>query len=119
MSKENSFDPDSTASRIVVFFASLQGMDEYRPAPAAAAIDLASGAIVWPDVHFPEGDKLKVQFAPAASNAAVSIHTYKLIEMYLVRHAQMLAVSEGSGSVAQHYKDIKEHFSIKTGYGLG
>lgn len=118
MSAGNSFDPDSMASRIVSFLASLQGMDEYRPAPATAAIDLMSGAIVWPDVHFPDGDKLKVQFAPATSNAAVSVHTYKLVETFLVRHAQMLAVSEGSGSAAQHYEQIKEHFYIKTGFGL-
>lgn len=117
MSTENSFDPDSVASRIVAFLASLQGMDEYRPAPATAAIDLMSGTIVWPDVHFPHGEKLKVQFAPAASNAAVSVHTYKLVDTFLVRHARMLEVMEG-GRVDQHYDQIKEHFSIKTGFGL-
>lgn len=117
MSTENSFDPDSIASRIVAFLASLQGMDEYRPAPATAAIDLMSGTIVWPDVHFPHGEKLKVQFAPAASNAAVAVHTYKLVDTFLVRHARMLAVMEG-GRVDQHYEQIKEHFSIKTGFGL-
>lgn len=117
MSTDNSFDPDSIASRIVAFLASLHGMDEYRPAPATAAIDLMSGAIIWPDVHFPGGEMLKVQFAPAASNVAVSIHTYKLVDTFLVRHARMLAVMEGGGA-DQHYEMILEHFALKTGFGL-
>jgi hypothetical protein len=117
MSAENSLDPHSIASRIVHFLANLQGMDEYQPAAAIAAIDLATGTIVWPDAGFPDGAMLKVQFG-SGSTITVSIHTYKLVETFLIRHAQMLAVSESRGSVAQHYKDIKEHFAIKTGFGL-
>lgn len=117
MSTATGFYANSVSEAIINFLASLQGMDQYHASTELAAIDLSSGMVIRPDADFPGGEMLQVQFAPTDSAASVAVHTYKLVDTFLVRHARMLEVREG-GKVDQHYDQIVEHFSVKTGFGL-
>lgn len=116
MSTENSFHPSSVAARVIDFLTSLHGMDEYDPSLGFAAIDLVTGMVVRPDAHFPDGALVKVQFAGQAAAAAVSVHTHKLVEALLLRHAEAMVVIDG-GDAREQYRHINDHFYRKTGFG--
>lgn len=117
MSTAIGFYADSIGESIINFLASLQGMDRYNAATELAAIDLSSGMVIRPDPDFPGGEMLQVQFVPNDVSSSVAVHTYKLVDTFLVRHARMLEVIEG-GRVDQHYDQVLEHFALKTGFGL-
>lgn len=117
MSTAVGFYANSVSEAIINFLASLQGMDRFHATTELAAIDLSSGVVIRPDPDFPGGEMLQVQFVPNDVSSSVAVHTYKLVDTFLVRHARMLEVSEG-GRVDQHYDHIVEHFSRKTGFGL-
>lgn len=116
---KNSFDPNSTAARVIDFIASLFGMDRYSVPMGNAAIDLRTGMIVRPHEDYPDGEMLKVEHGPNVSDRA-QIHAHKLVDSLLVRHAEALAITNPEGGKARdHYAHIANHFQRKTGAQLG
>jgi hypothetical protein len=111
----NSFDPNSQAARVIDFIADLFGMDRFYVPLGNAAIDLHSGLIVRPHEEFPDGEKLKLEYAPGANPDRTEVHTHKLMESLLVRHAEALAITNPEGGNARaHYAHIADHFQRKT-----
>ena len=117
--EKQSFDPNSTAAQVIDFIAALFGMDIYDVPMGNAAIDLRTGMIVRPHEGYPDGELLKIELGPAASDRA-DVHTHKLVDSLLVRHAEALAITNPEGGKARdHYVHIAEHFQRKTGAHLG
>lgn len=107
----------TTAERIIDFLANLQGMDRLQTmveeGRRKAVIDLNTAAIIEADPGFPDAELLVYELP---SGVRMRVHTHKLMEQVLVRHATELAVTEG-GTVKQQYDHISEHFQCKTGFG--
>lgn len=114
----NSFDSNSAAAQVIDFIAALFGMDRYDVPIGNAAIDLRTGMIVRPHEDYPDGEMLRLDHGPALSDRA-PVHTHKLVESLLVRHAEALAITNPErGKARDHYIHIADHFQRKTGTHL-
>lgn len=106
----------SISDRVIDFLGNLQGMDRLQTSleePRNAVIDLNTTAIIEADPEFPDAEMLVFE---RPNGMRTRVHTHKLMEQVLVRHAYELSVTEG-GSVKEQYQQISEHFVRKTGFG--
>lgn len=107
---------NTIAERVIDFLGNLQGMDRLMSlveTPRHAVIDLNTAAIIEADPEFPDGEMLLYERADGAKSR---VHTFKLIEPVLLRHAYQVSITEG-GTTKELYQEIYEHFQLKTGYG--
>lgn len=108
---------DCIATKVVAFLGELHGFDHFDVPAGIAAIDLRSGLIVRPCPNDPDGDVLLLEYASGANPDRIKVSTHKLMQTFLLRHAEAEALSEG-GSVKDYLREIDAHFSRKTGYGI-
>ncbi|PLY39344.1 hypothetical protein CSZ94_26970 [Janthinobacterium sp. ROICE36] len=109
MSSEN----QNVASRTIAFLASLHGHHEHHVDGRAAVLDLLTGIAYVPNLDYEDAVMLTM-IAPGGAVIADAVHTHKVVEAYLVRYAQAMAIADG-GSVQAQYEHIQQHFAVKTG----
>ena len=115
----------TTASQIIDFLSNLHGLDDFPVPTGNAAIDLRTGMIIHPSENYPDGEKLVLEYAPGAmakSLGCTEVYTHKLVNLYLLHHAEVEAIENsgkgmfyfGHARKVKHYFDrISEHFQIK------
>lgn len=104
------------AEKIVEFLSELHGLTPC--ARHGGTLDLANGAVITSADGFPEGDMLKITYANGEEHF---IPSKKVMDFYLVRHAQTESIIDDSGgkeiTAQDEYQHIEEHFIQKTGFG--
>lgn len=117
----------TTASRIIDFLSRLHGLDDFPVPTGNAAIDLRTGMIIRPSENYPDGEMLVLEYAPGAmtqSLGCTEVHTRKLVNLYMLHHAEMEAMENSdkgmfcfghAGKVKRYFDHISQHFSFKTG----
>lgn len=112
---------NNTSSRIISFLSELHGLDDFSVSTGNAVIDLRSGMIIHPSDNYPDGEMLSLEYAPGAllfgKPGRVDVYTYKLVNLYLLHHAEVEAIMNG-GKVKYYYDHISNHFSYKTSFQL-
>ena len=100
------------AASTIAFLARLHGMHEHHIDGHDAVIDLLSGIAYVPNADYDDGVMLAM-IAPGGGLISPSVVTHKVVETYLVRHAQAMAIIDGGNAKGQ-YEQIQEHFDVKT-----
>lgn len=103
----------AVAASIINFLASLHGLHEHSVHGRAAVVDLITGIAYVPNLDYEDGEMLTM-IAPGGSVVAQALLTYKVVEAYLVRYSEAMAIADGGTAKAQ-YQHIREHFDVKTG----
>jgi hypothetical protein len=106
-------DNQPIASRIIDFLSNLDGLHEHKVDGRAAVLDLLTGIAYVPNLDYEDGEMLTM-IAPGGGVIAQAVMTYKVVETYLVRYAEMVAIAD-HGSAQEAYEHIKQHFYVKTG----
>lgn len=106
---------NTTASRIIDFLSGLHGLDDFPVPTGNAVIDLRTGMIIRPSESYPDGAMLSLEYATGANPDRVDVYTHKLVNEYLIHHAEVEAITNG-GKVKFYFDHINDHFSRKTGY---
>ena len=102
------------AARIIDFLGDLYALDHLSlTPPRTAVIDVESGAIYEEHIDWPDGERLSVELP---SGKKITVATHKIVQHFLVRHAEALAVIENT-KVRVQYDHVSDHFSRKTGFG--
>jgi hypothetical protein len=101
------------ASRIIDFLSSLDGLHEHKVDGRAAVLDLLTGIAYVPSLEYEDGEMLTM-IAPGGNVVAQAVNTHKVVETYLVRYAQAVAISD-QGTAKWQYEMITQHFHLKTG----
>lgn len=107
------------ANRVVDFLSGLHGIDRLQTGiaeetPRVAVIDLHTAAIIERHPDYPDAEYLKVEYA---FGVVAVVHTFKLANALLLRHAQAEAAMNG-GNVKNYFDHINDHFTRKTGFGV-
>jgi len=103
----------TTAASIVAFLASLHGLHEHSINGREAVLDLITGIAYVPNPDYDDAAMLTM-IAPNGGVIAEAVLTFKVVETYLVRYAEAMAISDG-GTAKMQYGQIREHFDVKTG----
>ena len=101
------------AASIINFLANLHGLHEHSIDGRAAVVDLITGIAYVPNLDFEDGEMLTM-IAPGGGVVAQAVLTYKVVQAYLVRYAEAMAIADG-GTAKMQYEQIQEHFDVKTG----
>lgn len=109
MSTEN----QTVATGIINFLASLHGLHEHSVDGRAAVVDLITGIAYVPNVDYEDGEMLTM-IAPGGGVITQAVLTHKVVQAYLVRYAEAMAIADGRTAKMQ-YEQIQEHFGVKTG----
>lgn len=109
MSSEN----QTVAASTIAFLASLHGLHEHSVDGRAAVLDLLTGVAYVPNPDYEDATMLTM-IAPGGGVIAEAVLTHKVVEAYLARYAQAMAIVDG-GSVKAQYEHIQQHFAVKTG----
>lgn len=114
----------TTALQIINFLSSLHGLDDFPVPTGNAAIDLRTGMIIRPSENYPGGERLTLQYANGANPDRVDVCTRKLVNLYMLHHAEVEAIENSgkgmfffghAGKVKHYFDHISQHFSFKTG----
>lgn len=105
------------ADRVVEFLSGLHGIDRLQTGvaeetPRVAVIDFHTAAIIERHPNYPDAEFLKVEYA---FGVVAAVHTHKLANALLLRHAQAEAAMNG-GDVKDCFEQIDAHFTRKTGF---
>ena len=103
----------AVAASIINFLASLHGLHEHSIDGRAAVVDLITGIAYVPNLDYEDGEMLTM-IAPGGVVIAQAVITYKVVQAYLVRCAEAMAIADG-GTAKVQYKQIRDHFDLKTG----
>lgn len=102
------------ASSIIDFLTSLHGLHEHSVDGRAAVLDLLTGIAYVPNLDYEDGEMLTM-IAPGSGVIAQAVLTHKVVETYLVRYAEAVAIAD-QGNAQELYEHIKQHFYVKTGH---
>lgn len=102
------------ADCIINFLANLHGLHEHSVDGRAAVVDLITGIAYVPNLDYEDGEMLTM-IAPGGGVIAEAVITYKVVQTYLVRYAEAMAIAD-SGTAKVQYEQIQKHFGLKTGY---
>lgn len=108
MSTEN----QPVAASIIDFLSSLHGLHEHEVDGRPAVIDLITGIAYVPNLEYDDAEMLTM-IAPGGVVVAQAVLTFKVVETFLVRYAEAMAIADGGTAKAQ-YAQIKDHFEVKT-----
>lgn len=103
----------TSAASIIAFLASLHGLHEHNIDGREAVLDLITGVAYLPNLNYEDGEMLTM-IAPGGGVIAQAVGTYKVVQAYLVRYAEAMAIADG-GTAKVQYEQIREHFDVKTG----
>jgi len=101
------------AASIIRFLASLHGLHDHSIDGRAAVVDLITGIAYVPNLEYEDG-KVLTMIAPGGSVISQAVSTYKVVQTYLVRYAEAMAIADG-GTAEVQYEHIQKHFDVKTG----
>jgi hypothetical protein len=101
------------AASIINFLANLHGLHEHSVDGHAAVVDLITGIAYVPNLEYEDGE-IMTMIAPGGSVISQTVSTYKVVQTYLVRHAEAMEIADG-GTAKVQYDQIQKHFGLKTG----
>lgn len=100
------------AASVIAFLSSLYGLHEHEVDGRPAVIDLITGIAYVPNLEYDDAEMLTM-IAPGGAVVAQAVLTFKVVETYLVRYAEAMAIADG-GTARTQYVQIREHFEVKT-----
>jgi len=103
----------TVATSVISFLASLHGLHEHSVDGRVAVVDLITGIAYVPNLDYEDGEMLTM-IAPGGGVIAEAVLTYKVVQAYLIRYAEAMAIADG-GTAKMQYEQIQEHFDVKTG----
>jgi hypothetical protein len=103
----------AVAASIIKFLASLHGLHEHSVDGRAAVVDLITGIGYVANLDYEDGEMLTM-IAPGGSVIAEAVITHKVVQAYLVRCAEAMAIA-GGGTAKVQFQQIRDHFDVKTG----